>query len=669
MNQSRKNELLLKYGWLELGDDLFKSYPNPLQELISGDSRLLENPQRLMASCMSLCPLPDVELLPFQALILSEIWNKPFPMLIASRGGSKTFLMAIYSILRCLLMPNRKVVVVGAAFRQAKYVMQYCEVIWDNAPVLTSLYDDFPPSAKGMSRDPDRWKLRMGTSTITALPIGTGEKIRGERANDIIADEFAALTLEIYETVIHGFAAVASNPVANVKDKITSKIKAELGIDTEERLFNNLGNQSVISGTAYYDFNHFADYFKKYRAILRSRGDKHKLARIFDSDEEEVKIDYKDYVIFRIPQELLPLGFLDEKHISRAKATVHSGIYEMEYSAIFSKDSQGFFKRTLIESCVSPVEIFSGTVNFTAMLRGRPGYNYVIGIDPAADRDNFAIVVIEINNDHTRMVYCWSTNKTRHKELLKQGLTTQEEYYGFCCRKIRELMKRFRCVHISCDSQGGGASVEEILHDEDKMSQGEQRIWQIIEEDKEKDTDDKAGLHILEMINFAKADWTNDANHGLRNDMEHKFLLFPQFDSISLESASLQDQKAIKAGDKSRVYDTMEDCVFEIEELKNELTTIVMTQTSISGRDRWDTPEIKLPGGRKGRLVKDRYSALIMANMAARSMHRADSELEYNVVGQAVSSESGKQKGNLYIGAEWFVSGMGKGGIVGVVKR
>ena len=42
----------------------------------------------------------------------------------------------------------------------------------------------------------------------------------------------------------------------------------------------------------------------------------------------------------------------------------------------------------------------------------------------------------------------------------------------------------------------------------------------------------------------------------------------------------------------------------EIEELKDELATIVMTQTSISGRDKWDTPEIKMPNGKKGRLIK-----------------------------------------------------------------
>ena len=40
----------------------------------------------------------------------------------------------------------------------------------------------------------------------------------------------------------------------------------------------------------------------------------------------------------------------------------------------------------------------------------------------------------------------------------------------------------------------------------------------------------------------------------------------------------------------AKKYDTLEDCVMEIEELKDELSMIVMTQTS-TGREKWDTPE------------------------------------------------------------------------------
>ena len=44
---------------------------------------------------------------------------------------------------------------------------------------------------------------------------------------------------------------------------------------------------------------------------------------------------------------------MDEKNIARAKATVHSAIYQSEYGAVFIADSDGFFKRSLIEGCVT----------------------------------------------------------------------------------------------------------------------------------------------------------------------------------------------------------------------------------------------------------------------------------------------------------------------------
>ena len=62
--------------------------------------------------------------------------------------------------------------------------------------------------------------------------------------------------------------------------------------------------------------------------------------------------------------------------------------------------------------------------------------------------------------------------------------------------------------------------------------------------------------------------------------------MIPFFDAASI-GLSIEDDKL--AG---RKYDTLEDSVMEIEELKDELSMIVMTQTP-AGRERWDTPEIE----------------------------------------------------------------------------
>ena len=290
---------------------------------------------------------------------------------------------------------------------------------------------------------------------------------------------------------------------------------------------------------------------------------------------------------------------------------------------------------------------------FEARLMGDPNKHYIFGVDPASEVDNFSIVVLEINADHRRIVHCWTTNREQHKEKVKKGYSKESDFYAYCARKIRELMKIFPCIHIAMDAQGGGIAVMESLHDKDKIEDGEQAIWPTIDDDKPKDTDDQRGLHILEMCQFAKYEWLAGANHGLRKDLEDKTIIFPRFDAITLGISNAED------GLKGRVFDTLEQCVMEIEDLKDELTMIQMTQTA-SGRDKWDTPDTIVGTGRKGKQRKDRYSALIMANMAARTIAQRPTPEAYQFYGGFATIEDTKEEKNetLYNGPNWFTDNM-----------
>ena len=95
----------------------------------------------------------------------------------------------------------------------------------------------------------------------------------------------------------------------------------------------------------------------------------------------------------------------------------------------------------------------------------------------------------------------------------------------------------------------------------------------------------------------------------------------------------------------------------EIEELKDELSMIIMTQT-VSGRDKWDTPEVKTAGGKKDRLRKDRYSSLIMANMSARGIRRTPPAHVYDTTGDFAGGIRGDTSGPSYVGPSWFTEGM-----------
>ena len=96
--------------------------------------------------------LLNIELLPIQVVILRELWTRPFPMFVASRGFGKSWLMSVYAMLKCALIPGTKVVIVGAAFRQSKVIFEYMETLWRDAPILRSICD----TNSGPRRDTDR---------------------------------------------------------------------------------------------------------------------------------------------------------------------------------------------------------------------------------------------------------------------------------------------------------------------------------------------------------------------------------------------------------------------------------------------------------------------------------------------------------------------------------
>jgi len=669
----------LEDAWLGLGDtskvnfeDILKPSIEDIQYWGITPLRIINDIDNISYACKILL---NVELLPQQCVILQEMWLRSFPMYIATRGYGKSYLMAVYCLLKMILTPpskaggaGAKIVIVGAAFRQAKVIFEYMETIWRNSPRLRSLCKG---EKQGPRRDIDRCTITIGENWAVAIPLGNGDKIRGLRATIILADEFSSIPPDIYETVVQGFASVAANPIESVKVQAKIKLLDELGMEyipNEDEIQS--GNQVILSGTAGYDFMHFADYWKKYKIIINSCGDPEKLKEIYP-EGVPLGFNWKDYCIIRIPFDLVPKGFMDEKILMRAKATTHSGLFQMEYGAVFTKDSNGFFKRSLIERCIAN----DNNIDrpdwprwcpnvFDPMIRGNPDKEYIFAIDPASEVDNFSIIILELNDNHSRVVYCWTTTRKEHINRKKAGITNENDFYAYCASKIRDLMAVFQCKRIGLDAQGGGIAVMEALHNKNNLRPGDIPIWPVIDDNKTSETDNEPGLHILELVQFSKYDWISEANHGLRKDLEDMVLLFPRFDPITLELAAAEDQRRVNdfnknnPGKKMHLLDTLEDCVLEIEELKNELTTIILTKTGtgVNSRDRWDTPEIKTDIGKKGRLRKDRYSSLLIANMLARQSRKQLTEFAYNQVGGYIKEINDSDiNGQFYASApEWI---------------
>lgn len=609
----------------------------------------------------------NIELLPFQLVILDTLWNKRLPMLIGSRGMGKSFILAVYALLRMVFHPGCRVVIVGAAFRQSRQVFEYMTNIWDKAPVLRDIAGGNKNS--GPKRDVDRCVFTIGTSVCYAIPIGDGTKIRGLRANYILADEFASIPEDIFNLVVQGFGVVAAGPVDKVKEYAIIKRLKKLGQWSEDleklRRSKAGGNQIVYSGTAFYAFNHFCRYFKKWHSIISSRGNMNTIADLMaDNDGVPDGFDWKDYAILRVPYTKIPEGWLDPGIVAQARATLHHSQFLMEYGAVFASDSQGFYKRSIIESATTnkPITRPNGErIQFSALRQGDPNKVYIMGVDPAADQDNAAIVILELNLDYRKVVHCWTTNRKRYNKLKKHlqsiGESVADDYYQYIARRIRQLMRVFNIERIAMDKHGGGTAIAEALGSKNTCDPGEYPVFEIVDPEKPKPSDVEKGIHNLELI-IPSQELNSEANHGMLKDLQEKNLLFPMFDTIELAKAVELDKA------NEILFDTYEDLVQEIEELKNEMTTIVVTPSATLGKETFDTPEVKMDGMKKGHLRKDRFSALLYANYYARNKDKKETiTIQYKAVGATKETRKITVAGNesMYHGPGMLKFGQNQG--------
>lgn len=626
----------------------------------------------------------NLDLFPIQIAMLQMMWNTPFPMIIACRGGSKSWMLAVYAILRAILDPGTKIVIVGAGLRQAKLVFNYIDIFWGNSPMLMDIVGGGKKA--GPRQNVDLCYFKIGDSIIYALPTGDGTKIRGFRANVVIADEFAAIPEDVFDIVVRGFAATAKTPVEEAKKIAFNKqlAKFDLPADIKKRLTTNdgkmHGNQIIYSGTAYYAFNHFAKRHQMWQDIIRSKGDPDKVAQIFGGENLVPDgFNHKDYSIIRIPHTHLPEGLLDQRQLAHAKATLPGNIYLMEYGAIFVKDSDGFYPRSLIEGCTvgpnKPIETPDGAVTFTPLMKGVKGAKYVMGIDPAAERDHLAIVIIEVWSNHYRVVYCWAVNKKEFIKRKKLGLITDDDYYAYCCSRIHEMVRLFNPMRIEMDSQGGGYAIAEMLRNKKlfDVTKGDFPIYEVIEFDDPKATDGETdGRHILHLVK-PSSEYNQDANIALHKSLETRTLLFPAFDSVKMYIAIEVEKSA------GIFFDTYEENVFNLEELKNELCTIQMSETA-TGREKFDTPQVIKSGAvegraRRGRLLKDRYIALLLSHKYIYDTEIApDEDVDYNNMAGSVSKRDKPDKDKVFfigpgVGRMHNAQDARKGSIFKAIKR
>ena len=270
---------------------------------------------------------------------------------------------------------------------------------------------------------------------------------------------------------------------------------------------------------------------------------------MMDKDGED-----SQYRVWQIPYWDLPEGFLDKNNIMEAKRIMSDAEFRMEYEAAMIDDSEGFFKASVLEACTDD----SG---FSLEVRGEPGAEYVVGVDPSQGGDASCGVIIIKYGTPNRIV-----NVLELKRKTTQELTMM----------IQAICDAYKVVRVFIDKGGGGKAIMDLL--EDGYNDYEPLI--------DRTDDDKRhmkGRHILEMVNFNPT-WIADANFTTLSMLEDRKLLFPE--------------------PPTGTADVLGQAYENVITLKKQMLNIVVTQTA-SGALHFDTPK-------KGQ-NKDLYSALILA--------------------------------------------------------
>lgn len=403
-------------------------------------------------------------LAPHQRVILKSLWeDRPFNLLILSRGMGKTLLLAVYLVLRAMLYPREKCGIVSATYRQAQFVFDEIVRFYQESDFLKAATEKEP------SKTPTQCHMRLTNgSDITALPLGDGTKIRGARFYRLCVDETAQVDPEIIDLVLMPFLNVNRDP---------------MNPDSAKR-----NNQLIMASSAYYQFNHLYEKYLTYRNLV---GEGH-----------------PDYTLHMFNYHDAPEGFINLKNIEHQKRTMPRVQFLMENENIFPADSEGFLPASLIHSASRKWCRLES--------EGSPRAEYVLGIDPARRSDNCAFVVIKIGgaDSANRIVGVETLNRRSFPEMVEHTRRLLARY-----NIVRIAIDQGGGGTTIADLLG-----EETDRYNPKSRKEEAAEPLLVIGDRS--TQGRSGRRIIDLVYFSSK-VVNDMNHDLKADLENGRLVFP----------------------------------------------------------------------------------------------------------------------------------------------
>lgn len=176
-----------------------EKYLHTLKKIAIWTSFYRANPQRFAKDFL------DVSLKKYQVVELKEMMDNNTSVLVGSRGIAKTFMVALFCIIRCILYPKSRICVVSRTLQQAIEVLKkITQLFIPNSELLKNeILDD-----KSDGKDPKI--IFKNGSIIFAKPCTN--TARGVRSYINVYDEYVFMNLDIVKKVHDKFITRTRSP-------------------------------------------------------------------------------------------------------------------------------------------------------------------------------------------------------------------------------------------------------------------------------------------------------------------------------------------------------------------------------------------------------------------------------------------------------------------------
>ena len=541
--------------------------------------------------------LTGIELFPFQHMAVKAMMENDYFLGIWSRGMSKSFSTGIFALLDAMLNQGVHIGIISKSFRQSKMIFRKIEEISKDKKA-----ELFRQCIGKVSKSNDEWSMQIGSSRITALPLGDGEKLRGFRFQRIIIDELLLMPEKVLNEVIMPFLAVVENPTERQKIKDAEDAMINAGKMTEEERTEWPSNKMIGLSSASYKFEYLYKLYQQYENMIFNPGAKNQGRRC----------------IMQFSYDCAPKALYDENLISQAKGTMSQSQIDREFNAQFTDDSAGYFKISKMADCT----ILDGE-SPAVEVAGEPGSEYILAFDPSWSEsetsDDFAIQVIKLLPEQKKgvVVHSYALPGTN----LKKHIT----YFKY-------LLDHFNIIMIVGDYNGGVQFInscnESDIFKKEKLQIGVFDSKLDNPQDYHKDLREarrgyNKSSNTICILRKPVSIWIRTANEMLQTAFDRKKLYFAATamdDNYSLQKSKkipIKNLKFSKYEDEKNIGAKMIEFIEhqkDMIDLTKAECALIQVSTSAGGNQSIDLPSnLKRQKG-VDRPRKDSYSALVLGN-------------------------------------------------------